>query len=66
MRPVVINGIAALMPASRILDARARPASAEQSASANHFNRERNRSSRDIFKTNRTAALSEWRGLCSG
>jgi putative transposase len=31
----------------------------------NHFNQERSLSSRDIFKTNRTAALSEWRQLCS-
>ncbi|MEQ8898521.1 MAG: IS6 family transposase [Roseovarius sp.] len=30
----------------------------------NHFNHERSLSSRDIFKTNRTAALAEWRGLC--
>jgi putative transposase len=31
----------------------------------NHFNQERSLSSRDIFKLNRTAALSEWRRLCS-
>ena len=30
---------------------------------SNHFNQERNRSSRDVFKTNRVAALAEWRGL---
>lgn len=29
----------------------------------NHFNQERNLSSRDIFKTNRAAALAEWRQL---
>ncbi|CUH39131.1 hypothetical protein JSE7799_01852 [Jannaschia seosinensis] len=33
---------------------------------SNHFNQERSLSSRDIFKTNRTAALAEWRGLCAG
>jgi putative transposase len=32
----------------------------------NHVNQERSLSSRDIFKTNRTAALAEWRGLCAG
>ncbi|CUH18325.1 Transposase IS66 family protein [Jannaschia seosinensis] len=32
---------------------------------SNHFNQERSLSSRDIFKTNRTAALAEWRGLCA-
>ncbi len=32
---------------------------------SNHFNQERSLSSRNIFKTNRTAALSEWRGLCA-
>jgi putative transposase len=31
----------------------------------NHFNQERSLSSRDIFKTNRAAALTEWRGLCA-
>src|SRR6056297_1414346 len=31
----------------------------------NHFNQERGLSSRDIFKANRAAALSEWRGLCA-
>ena len=31
----------------------------------NHFNQERHLYSRDIFKLNRTAALSEWRQLCS-
>ncbi len=29
---------------------------------SNHFNRERSLSSRNIFKTNRAAALAEWRG----
>ena len=33
---------------------------------SNHFNRDRNLSSRHHFKLNRTAALSEWRGLCAG
>jgi putative transposase len=31
----------------------------------NHFNQERSLSSRDIFKANRAAALTEWRGLCA-
>lgn len=31
----------------------------------NHFNKERHLYSRDNFKHNRTAALSEWRQLCS-
>ncbi len=31
----------------------------------NHFNRQRHLYSRDIFKTNRAAALNEWRGLCA-
>jgi len=31
----------------------------------NHFNTERNLSSRPLFKLNRAAALAEWRGLCS-
>ncbi len=31
----------------------------------NHFNQERGLSRRDHFKQNRTAALAEWRGLCS-
>ena len=31
----------------------------------NHFNQERSLSSRPIFKLNRAAALSEWRGLCA-
>lgn len=31
----------------------------------NHFNHERSLSSRHLFKTNRTAALAEWRVLCS-
>lgn len=29
----------------------------------NHFNKQRTLSRRDIFKTNRAAALTEWRGL---
>ena len=29
----------------------------------NHFNQERSLSSRTIFKSNRAAALAEWRGL---
>ena len=32
----------------------------------NHFNQERHLYSRDNFKLNRTAALAEWRQLCSG
>ena len=32
----------------------------------NHFNQERSLASRDIFKLTRTAALTEWRQLCSG
>ena len=32
----------------------------------NHFNQERALYSRDNFKLNRTAALNEWRQLCSG
>ncbi|GGL80633.1 IS6 family transposase [Wenxinia marina] len=32
----------------------------------NHFNLERSLSSRTIFRTNRTAALEEWRGLYAG
>ena len=31
----------------------------------NHFNRQRSLSARTIFKTNRAAALAEWRGLCA-
>jgi putative transposase len=31
----------------------------------NHFNQERSLSSRNLFKTNRAAALAEWRGLCA-
>jgi putative transposase len=31
----------------------------------NHFNQQRSLSSRDIFKSNRAAALAEWRGLCA-
>jgi len=33
---------------------------------SNHFNQERSLSSRDNFKAQRTAALAEWRSLCSG
>lgn len=32
---------------------------------SNHFNQDRSHSSRNHFKQNRTAALSEWRGLCA-
>jgi putative transposase len=32
---------------------------------SNHFNHERSLSSRPLFKANRTAALTEWRGLCA-
>jgi putative transposase len=32
---------------------------------SNHFNQERSLSSRHLFKTNRSAALTEWRALCS-
>jgi len=31
----------------------------------NHFNQERSFSSRHVFEANRTAALTEWRGLCT-
>ena len=31
----------------------------------NHFNQERHLYSRDNFKLNRAAALTEWRGLCA-
>ncbi|NOD97627.1 IS6 family transposase [Ruegeria sp. HKCCD6228] len=31
----------------------------------NHFNQERSLASRDTFKLTRTAALAEWRGLCT-
>lgn len=34
-----------------------------QASVSNHFNQERNLSSRDVFKTNRAAALAKWRGL---
>ena len=34
-------------------------------AATNHFNQERHLYSRDNFKRNRTAALTEWRGLCA-
>ena len=33
---------------------------------SNHFNQERTLSSRSIYKTNRDAALAEWRGLFAG
>ena len=33
---------------------------------SNHFNLERSLSSRSVFKTNRAAALAEWRGVCAG
>ncbi|WP_369914278.1 DDE-type integrase/transposase/recombinase [Maritimibacter sp. 55A14] len=36
---------------------------AVHSSVTNHLNRERSLSSRDIFKTNRAAALAEWRQL---
>ncbi|WP_108835246.1 IS6 family transposase [Tateyamaria sp. Alg231-49] len=39
---------------------------AVQSSVHNHFNQERHLHSRDNFKLNRSAALSEWRQLCSG
>jgi putative transposase len=32
---------------------------------SNHFNQERSLSSRLVFKANRAAALTEWRGLCA-
>ncbi|CUH48696.1 hypothetical protein RUA4292_02881 [Ruegeria atlantica] len=32
----------------------------------NHFNQERSLTRRDTFKLTRTAALAEWRQLCSG
>jgi putative transposase len=32
----------------------------------NHFDQDRSLSSRTNFKTNRAAALAEWRGLCAG
>ena len=32
---------------------------------SNHFNQDRSLSSRTLFKLNRTAALNEWRQLCS-
>ena len=31
----------------------------------NHFNHQRSLSSRPLFKSDRTAALAEWRGLCT-
>jgi len=39
---------------------------AVHSSVSNHFNHERSLSSRNHFKLNRTAALTEWRGLCAG
>jgi len=39
---------------------------AVQSSVHNHFNKERHLYSRDNFKLNRSAALAEWRQLCSG
>ncbi len=33
---------------------------------SNHFNQERSLYSRTIFKLNRAAALTEWRGICAG
>ncbi len=33
---------------------------------SNHFNQDRNYSSRTHFKLNHTAALTEWRSLCAG
>ena len=38
---------------------------AVHASGSNHFNQERSLSSRPIFKTNRAAALAEWRGLCA-
>jgi len=38
---------------------------AVHSSVSNHFNQERALYSRDKFKLNRAAALSEWRQLCS-
>ena len=37
-----------------------------QSSIYNHFNQERHIYSRDYFKKNREAALTEWRGLYAG
>ncbi|SDD52303.1 DDE domain-containing protein [Ruegeria marina] len=34
-------------------------------SACNHFNSERSLMSRTIFKLNRAAVLSEWRGLCA-
>ena len=31
----------------------------------NHFNSDRNLSSRPVYKLNRAAALAEWRDLCA-
>ena len=39
---------------------------AVRSSVYNHFNLEGSLSSRSIFRTNRTAALEEWRGLYAG
>ena len=33
-------------------------------SASNHFNQDRSLSNRNNYKLNRTAALSEWRGLC--
>lgn len=33
---------------------------------SNHFNQDRSLSSRNVFNLNRAAALTEWRGPCSG
>jgi len=33
---------------------------------SNHFNQDRSLSSRPHFQLHRTAALTEWRGLCAG
>ncbi len=38
----------------------------DHSSVYNHFNQERSLTSRDSFKLTRTAALDEWRQLCSG
>jgi len=38
---------------------------ADHASAFNHFSQERSLSSRHQFKANRTAALAEWRGLCT-
>lgn len=38
---------------------------AVHSSVTNHFNADRSLSSRSVYKTNRAAALAEWRGLCA-